>query len=63
MRATLESGRRQIAAFFPQVRVAYVEPAETQRYDPQGRSFVNVNTAEQMAEAAAWLGYDPSADR
>ena len=28
MRATLESGRRQIAAFFSQVRVAYVEPDE-----------------------------------
>ncbi|MEP7188145.1 MAG: molybdenum cofactor guanylyltransferase [Roseiflexaceae bacterium] len=51
MRATLESGRRQIAAFFPSVRVAYVEPDETRRYDPTGRSFLNVNTPEQMAEA------------
>jgi molybdopterin-guanine dinucleotide biosynthesis protein A len=56
MRATLESGRRQIAAFFPQVRMAYLEPEETRRYDPAGRSFINVNTPEQMAEAAAWLG-------
>jgi molybdenum cofactor guanylyltransferase len=55
MRATLESGRRQIAAFFPQVRVAYVEPEETQRYDPTGRSFMNVNTPEQLAQAVAWL--------
>jgi molybdopterin-guanine dinucleotide biosynthesis protein A len=55
MRATLESGRRQIAAFFPQVRVAFFEPDETRRYDPAGRSFMNVNTPEQMAEAAAWL--------
>ena len=51
MRATLESGQRQIAAFFPAVRVAYVEPDETRRYDPTGRSFLNVNTPEQMAEA------------
>jgi molybdenum cofactor guanylyltransferase len=51
MRATLESGRRQIAAFFPAVRVAYVEPEETRRYDPAGRSFLNINTPEQMAEA------------
>jgi molybdopterin-guanine dinucleotide biosynthesis protein A len=55
MRATLESGRRQIAAFFPQVRIAYLEPEETRRYDPAGRSFMNVNTPDQMAEAAAWL--------
>jgi molybdenum cofactor guanylyltransferase len=55
IRATLESGRRQVAAFFPQVRVAYVEPEETRRFDPAGGSFVNVNTPEQMAEAAASL--------
>ena len=51
MRATLQSGRRQITAFFPAVRVAYVEPDETQRYDSTGRAFLNVNTPEQMAEA------------
>jgi molybdopterin-guanine dinucleotide biosynthesis protein A len=56
MQQTLESGRRQIAAFFPQVRVAYVEPEETRRYDPSGRSFVNVNTPEQMAEATILRG-------
>src|SRR5215213_8982538 len=32
MRATLESGRRQIASFFPAVRVAFVEPEEIHRY-------------------------------
>ena len=58
IRMALESGRRQIAAFFPQVRVAYVEPEETLLYDPTGRSFVNVNTPDQMAEAAGWLGYE-----
>jgi molybdopterin-guanine dinucleotide biosynthesis protein A len=57
MRAALESGRRQIAAFFPQVRVAYVEPEEIRRYDPAGRSFFNVNTPEQLAEVERWLSY------
>jgi molybdopterin-guanine dinucleotide biosynthesis protein A len=51
IRATLESGRRQIVAFFPEVRVAYIEPAEVLRYDPTGRSLLNVNTPEQMADA------------
>jgi molybdopterin-guanine dinucleotide biosynthesis protein A len=55
IRAALESGQRQIAAFFPTVRVAYVEPDETRRYDPSGRSFLNINTPEQMAEAAREL--------
>ena len=56
MRAMLDSGRRQIAAFFPSVRVAYVEPDETRRYDQAGRSFLNINTPEQMAEAARLIG-------
>ena len=55
IRVLLESGRRQIAAFFPQVQVAYVEPEETQRYDPSGRSLLNVNTPEQLAAALHWL--------
>lgn len=64
MRAALERGQRQIAAFFPQVRVAYLEPAVLQRYDPAGRSFVNVNTPAQAAQAAALLEAPPeSADR
>jgi GTP:adenosylcobinamide-phosphate guanylyltransferase len=37
------------------VRVAYLEPEEIQRYDPAGRSFLNVNTPEQMAEAERLL--------
>jgi molybdopterin-guanine dinucleotide biosynthesis protein A len=49
--ATLESGRRQIASFFPAVRVAFVELEEIHRHDPAGRSFINVNTPEQMSEA------------
>lgn len=56
MREALEGGRRQIAAFFPAVRVAYLEPAEIARHDPDGRSFLNVNTPEQMAEVERLLG-------
>jgi molybdenum cofactor guanylyltransferase len=56
MRQTLESGRRQIAAFFDQVRVAFVEPEELLRYDPHGRSFLNVNTPDEMAEVERLLG-------
>ncbi len=55
IRAALEGGRRQIAVFFPQVRVAYVEPDEIRRYDPSGRSLININTPEQVAEAELLL--------
>jgi molybdopterin-guanine dinucleotide biosynthesis protein A len=62
IRATLEGGQRRITAFFPQVRVAYVEPDEIQRYDSTGRSFANVNTPEQLAalQKAAARGHCPA---
>lgn len=55
IRGALESGRRRIAAFFSEVRVAYMEPEETLRLDPSGRSLLNVNTPEQVEEAARLL--------
>ncbi|HEU5090140.1 MAG TPA: NTP transferase domain-containing protein, partial [Roseiflexaceae bacterium] len=60
MRAMLESGRRQIAAFFPNVHMAYIEPEETQRYDPSGRSLLSINTPEQLADAIRRLEPAPS---
>ncbi|HMQ30858.1 MAG TPA: molybdenum cofactor guanylyltransferase [Chloroflexaceae bacterium] len=55
MREALERGRRQIASFFPQVRVAVFEPEETRAHDPEGHSFLNINTVEQMERALAAL--------
>ncbi len=46
MERVLAQGRRQIVAFFDQVRVRYVDEAEIDRFDPHHLSFVNVNTAE-----------------
>jgi len=57
IRTTLESGQRQITAFFAQMRVAYVEPDEIRRYDPTGHSFANVNTPEQLAAVERWLAH------
>jgi len=51
----LGSGRRQVAALFPQLRMAYVEPEEIRRYDPAGRSLLSVNTPDQIVEAQALL--------
>jgi molybdopterin-guanine dinucleotide biosynthesis protein A len=56
MREALAANRRQIAAFFPAVRVAYVERAEIALHDPHSHSFLNVNTGEQMAEVERLLG-------
>ena len=55
MEKLLEAGRRQIIAFFGQVRVRHVEEDEIDRFDPQRLSFVNVNTPEDWAEVQALL--------
>ena len=53
MRALLaeRAGERRVIAFFPQVRVRYVEPDEVAQFDPAGRSFFNVNTPAQLRQA------------
>ena len=55
VRAALERGQRAVVTFFPAVRVAYVEPEELRRYDPAGRSFLNINTAGDAAEVGRLL--------
>lgn len=55
LRAALESGRRQIAASLAGLRVAYLEPEQIRRLDPQGFSFLNINTVAQIAAARRLL--------
>ncbi len=43
MEALLAEGRKQIIAFFGDVKVSYVEADEIARFDPLRRSFLNVN--------------------
>lgn len=53
MERVLARGRRQIIAFFDQVRVRYVARAEVERFDPQRLSFVNVNTPQDWERVQA----------
>ena len=50
MREQIEGDRLKIVGFYGQVRVRLVEEAEVKRFDPDLRSFVNVNTPEELAE-------------
>ncbi len=52
----LNSGEVMIVRFFPDVRVRYVEEPELRRFDPEGRSFVNINTPAdwEYAQALVW---------
>ncbi|NCF66623.1 MAG: NTP transferase domain-containing protein [Chloroflexi bacterium] len=44
----LEAGKLKITGFFAEVRVYFVEQKEIERFDPQGRSFTNINTPEDL---------------
>jgi molybdenum cofactor guanylyltransferase len=56
----LQAERLKLADFFEQVRVRYVDRAELARFDPEGRSFANVNTPQELE--AAGLGSLPDND-
>lgn len=51
--ALLESGRRRIVDFYPEVDVREVPAAEFDRLDPGGQSTRNLNTPEDLARARA----------
>jgi molybdopterin-guanine dinucleotide biosynthesis protein A len=52
MRNLLESGNRRIRDFYPKVLVRYVQSEELAHFDRDGRSFVNVNTLEELKTIA-----------
>ncbi len=45
--ATIHAKRRRIVSFYPHVRVRYVTPKDVIPFDPDLRSFRNVNTPEE----------------
>lgn len=53
MRKRLDAGRLRITALFDDVKVRYVSQDELTRLDPDGLSFFNVNTPEDLAQARA----------
>lgn len=49
IRQVLEAGERQVVAFFPFVRVRFVEPEVLARLDPGGRALRSINTPADLA--------------
>lgn len=47
MEAALPHGKRRMDSFLPQVRTRFVLNEEMRPYDPELRSFINVNTPEE----------------
>lgn len=51
IRRALSEGDRRMVAFHADVRVRVVSPHEIASYDPQGKSFRNLNTPDDLARA------------
>lgn len=51
----LNANRLKIIRFFDQMRVCYLDEADYVAYDPDGQSFANVNTPEELDEARKTL--------
>ena len=53
MRERIEARRLKIAGFFDAVRVCYLDEATVRGFDPELRSFFNINTPADLARARA----------
>lgn len=51
----LRQGRLKIQEFFSKVRVETVSEEDVRRFDEKGASFININTAKDLADAEAVL--------
>jgi len=51
VRAALEAGKRRVDAWFSQVFIRYLEPAEIIAYDPGQHAFLNINIPEDLMQA------------
>jgi molybdenum cofactor guanylyltransferase len=60
--ARLAAGDRPMLSFLADVRVRVVPPDEIRRFDPDLRSFFNVNTPEDWRAAGQLLAGEPSGD-
>ena len=61
--AALEAGERRMISFFPRVRVVVVEEPEWSVFDPEGLTFFNVNTPQELAEAERRMAGEGSGER
>lgn len=50
----IRAERLKIIGFYDKVRVRYLDEEESALLDPTGRSFDNINTPEELAEAEAY---------
>lgn len=62
IRAQLDANRLKIIRFYDQMRVLYLDEADYAGLDPAGRSFANLNTPAELAQARQLLKADAGAN-
>jgi len=48
MEASIKKGKRGLRSFLKDINVLYIDEEDVRRLDPEGRSFVNINTPEDV---------------
>lgn len=56
IRELIDSGEYQIIKIFPKIRVKFVDEEEIRAFDPQLRSFFNVNRPQELTDATKLPG-------
>ena len=51
----IDAGERKVISFFDLVKVRNVEQEEIAQYDPEGKTFMNVNTPQELENALKLL--------
>jgi len=51
IRSKLESGRKRVVSFFDEVKIKYVDKEKVKEFDPDYRSFFNINTRDDWESA------------
>jgi molybdopterin-guanine dinucleotide biosynthesis protein A len=58
VQSALDRGERRVSRVIKALNVHYVEQNVLAEINPSGRAFVNINTLEELQQAAAWLSED-----
>ena len=51
----IQSEQRRVIAFFNDVNIRFLDQSEIEVYDPDGQSFININTPADLQRARSML--------
>jgi molybdenum cofactor guanylyltransferase len=62
IQASLKNGQTRVISFFDEVQVQVIDEGKIATFDPQGMSFFNINTPEDLAFAERYLSQQSSGE-